>query len=350
MNARDYLSIGEVLALVQDEFPDTTISKIRFLESQGLIEPERTPSGYRKFSHGDIERLRFILREQKERFLPLKVIKDRLEGDLDDVADLRPAGDPPAAAGLSATSPPAPVEVPAHLQAQSHAEAPAPAPATPSAPTAGAAPVAVVAEVPAPPLPAEPERLPAWMTAPRRAPRRREDAADLDASPLPAHGTGPHATPEHAAATVSAPVVSAAPAAPPAILATAQTGVSFTFEELASATGLTTEQLTEVERYGLIKGTPVGRLTYYEEEAFIVASLAARFLRHGVEPRHLKAYRNAAEREAGLFEQVVLPLVKQRNPVARAQARTTLEELARLGADLRAAMLRDQLRTYTDGR
>ena len=66
-------------ALLQDEFPDVTISKIRFLESQGLIDPERTPSGYRKFYDGDVERLRFILREQKEHFLPLKVIKDRLD-------------------------------------------------------------------------------------------------------------------------------------------------------------------------------------------------------------------------------------------------------------------------------
>ena len=74
-----YLSIGEVLGLLHDEFPDVTISKIRFLESQGLIDPERTPSGYRKFYDGDVERLRFILREQKEHFLPLKVIKDRLE-------------------------------------------------------------------------------------------------------------------------------------------------------------------------------------------------------------------------------------------------------------------------------
>ena len=79
VNDRAYLSIGEVLGLLQEEFPDVTISKIRFLESQGLIDPERTPSGYRKFYDADIERLRFILREQKDSYLPLKVIKDRLE-------------------------------------------------------------------------------------------------------------------------------------------------------------------------------------------------------------------------------------------------------------------------------
>ena len=79
MSDRGYLSIGEVLSLLQDEFPDVTISKIRFLESQGLVDPERTPSGYRKFYPADIERLRFILREQKDNFLPLKVIKDYLD-------------------------------------------------------------------------------------------------------------------------------------------------------------------------------------------------------------------------------------------------------------------------------
>ena len=76
---RPYLSIGEVLALLLEEFPDVTISKIRFLESQGLIAPERTPSGYRKFYDADLVRLRWILHQQKEHFLPLKVIKERLD-------------------------------------------------------------------------------------------------------------------------------------------------------------------------------------------------------------------------------------------------------------------------------
>ena len=76
---RSHLSIGEVLSLLQDDFPDVTISKIRFLESQGLLDPERTPSGYRKFYEPDIERLRWILRHQRDHFLPLKVMKDLLE-------------------------------------------------------------------------------------------------------------------------------------------------------------------------------------------------------------------------------------------------------------------------------
>jgi DNA-binding transcriptional MerR regulator len=75
---RNYQSIGEVLVAVKTEFPDITISKIRFLESEGLIDPERTPSGYRKFYSDDVERLRSILRMQRDEYLPLKVIKERL--------------------------------------------------------------------------------------------------------------------------------------------------------------------------------------------------------------------------------------------------------------------------------
>jgi DNA-binding transcriptional MerR regulator len=75
---RNYQSIGEVLVSVKTEFPDITISKIRFLESEGLIDPERTPSGYRKFYDKDVDRLRSILRMQRDEYLPLKVIKERL--------------------------------------------------------------------------------------------------------------------------------------------------------------------------------------------------------------------------------------------------------------------------------
>jgi DNA-binding transcriptional MerR regulator len=90
---RNYQSIGEVLVSVKTEFPDITISKIRFLEAEGLIEPERTPSGYRKFYSPDVERLKSILRMQRDEYLPLKVIKERLlsqdagAGDLEGSAD-----------------------------------------------------------------------------------------------------------------------------------------------------------------------------------------------------------------------------------------------------------------------
>src|SRR5487761_2435779 len=102
MSTRSYMSIGDVLTLLRQEFPDVTISKIRFLESQGLVNPERTPSGYRKFYEHDVERLRWVLRQQRENFLPLKVIKDRLD---DDANGSVPAGEAaavaPAATGSS---------------------------------------------------------------------------------------------------------------------------------------------------------------------------------------------------------------------------------------------------------
>src|SRR5437870_543601 len=100
---RAHLSIGEVLSLLKEEFPDITISKIRFLESQGLLDPERTPSGYRKFYEDDVTRLRWILRQQREHFLPLKVIKGRLAGGT------VPGDDAPAAEPSEPSEPSGPV-------------------------------------------------------------------------------------------------------------------------------------------------------------------------------------------------------------------------------------------------
>src|SRR5438105_12793768 len=86
MAARSYLSIGEVLVSLKTEYPDITISKIRFLEGEGLIQPERTASGYRKFYEGDVDRLRKILKMQRDEYLPLKVIKERLAREGDEAA------------------------------------------------------------------------------------------------------------------------------------------------------------------------------------------------------------------------------------------------------------------------
>jgi DNA-binding transcriptional MerR regulator len=257
---RAHLSIGEVLSLLQEEFPDVTISKIRFLESQGLLDPERTPSGYRKFYEPDIERLRWILTQQKENFLPLKVIKDRLEG--------RPDSEP--------------------------VEEPEPQPE------------------PQLPLPAAPAPAPTAAPAPAPARSTRARAAHTNTT----LDSGPSA-------------------------------VSLTRDELASATGLPDKIITELERYGLVTGRPMGRDTLYDEDALVVARLAAGFLRYGVEARHLRMYKVAAEREASFFEQVVMPLVKQRNPAARRQAVDNLTELASLGESLRGAMLRNALKSYS---
>ena len=112
MATRNYMSIGEILVTLKTEYPDITISKIRFLEGEGLIDPERTPSGYRKFYDKDILRLRTILRMQRDEYLPLKVIKERLEqkdeepGGKKKVAEPEPSDDelatPPTGLHMSA--------------------------------------------------------------------------------------------------------------------------------------------------------------------------------------------------------------------------------------------------------
>ena len=257
---RAFLSIGEVLDLLKEEFPDVTISKIRFLESQGLLDPERTPSGYRKFYDDDITRLRGILTQQKENFLPLKVIKGRLSSA---VAEASAPPDAPVAAPVAASTPPAVAPAPS--------AAPAPAPPPPTT---------------------------------RTAAETRTSSID--------------------------------------------TGVSMTFDELRSASGLEPAALRELERYGLVVGKPVGGQTYYDEDALVVARLCGGFARHGVEARHLRMYKTAVERESGFFEQVIMPLIKQRNPTSRRQALDTLAELSQLGGDLRGALLRGALRQYTE--
>jgi DNA-binding transcriptional MerR regulator len=124
---------------------------------------------------------------------------------------------------------------------------------------------------------------------------------------------------------------------------------SLTADEVCASTGLTRRELAEVERYGLLSSRVVAGVSYYDSDAVQCAHVVAVFLRHGVEPRHLRMYRNAVDREAALFEQVVLPLVKQRNPQARAMAVETLQDLTRQGAELRATLLHQSLRPYLEG-
>ena len=166
---RSHLSIGEVLSLLQEEFPDVTISKIRFLEAQGLLDPERTPSGYRKFYEGDVERLRYILREQKDNYLPLKVIKDRL----DETGPVRTAPTAAGPSGLDEGGHAAPATVAAVpvSERQNGLTAVAlddrPAPAAERAPAPPAAPVPRAA-----PRRAAPERVAEVIEAPTRVPNR----------------------------------------------------------------------------------------------------------------------------------------------------------------------------------
>jgi DNA-binding transcriptional MerR regulator len=275
--SRPHLSIGEVLSLLQQEFPDITISKIRFLESQGLLDPERTPSGYRKFYEADIERLRWILSQQRDNFLPLKVIKDRLAAETAQAADAAvaaaaaqaPAAAPPAAAAAAGPAAPTPVDRAAFAEAF--------------------------------------ERLAA----------------------------------ERAAAAASAPPAATMPSG---TLDAGPSDVSLTRAELAAASGLAERDLETLESFGLLRGQAVGREVVFDGDALVVARLAAAFRAHGLEPRHLRMFKVAVEREADVYSQVVTPIVRPRNAASREQAAHRLDELASLGSDLRAALLRGALR------
>ncbi|MFC0597420.1 MerR family transcriptional regulator [Streptomyces palmae] len=228
------MSIGAVLNLLRDEFPEVTISKIRFLEAEGLVEPQRTPSGYRKFTPRDVERLSRILRMQRDHYLPLKVIRE-------------------------------------HLDALERGE----------------------------PLP-----LPASSAAPGRE-LLDEVEFDLDRPTAARLGRA----------------------------------------ELLAAAEAGEDELAEWESYGLI--SPVGE-GGYDAEAVTVAKLIMDLGRFGLEPRHLRTVKAAAEREADLVDQVVAPLRLHRNPQTRAHAEATSREIAALAVRLHTALLRTALSARPD--
>ena len=127
------------------------------------------------------------------------------------------------------------------------------------------------------------------------------------------------------------------------------TGVSMTADEICAASGLAPEELAGLEAYGLVESVSVAGLPTYDEEALAIANLAVDFRVFGIEPRHLRQYRMAVDREMGLIEQVVIPLLRQRNPEARQRALEGAEELAALGQSMRAALLRVALRHHLRG-
>ena len=226
--ARAYLSIGEVLAKLRGDFPDVTISKIRFLESEGLIEPQRTPSGYRKFTSSDMDRLRYVLAAQRDQYLPLRVIKENLDA-------IDRGLTPPAVSGQAPT--PRLVTVDGDF-----------------------------------------------------APSHFAEASELRLSRA----------------------------------------------ELLQSSGLEDTQLTELETYGLV--TIRGR--FYDADALSVARTVAEISAFGIEARHLRSFKSAADREVGLVEQVISPLLKQKGSDAKARADDVQMELASLSIKLHAALVR----------
>jgi DNA-binding transcriptional MerR regulator len=227
------MNIGEVLGLLRPEFPDVTLSKIRFLEEQGLVEPDRTPAGYRKFSHTDVERLRYVLSVQRDQYLPLRVIREHL------------------------------------------------------------------------------------------------DALDEGRQTVPLAGSS----------RMPRIVSEARPVVPERFFAAPD--VRITRQELLEVSGIDDDLLTNLESYGLI--TPHRGEHRYSTEAICVARAVRDLTVFGIEPRHLRPLRTAADREAGLVEQVIAPLRRQRGPRSAAGAQEAGREVAALLVRLHASLVASAL-------
>jgi DNA-binding transcriptional MerR regulator len=231
------MSIGAVLDLLRPDFPDVTISKIRFLEAEGLVTPERTPSGYRRFTAYDCARLRFVLTAQRDQYLPLKVIKSQL--------DAQPDGELPQMG--SAYGVPRLVQV-------------------------------------------------------------SNGSAD-----------GAHDT---------------AAVAPPQ--------VRLSREDLLSRSGVDDEMLTALIRAGVVKPGPAG---FFDEHSVVTAQCARALAEYGIEPRHLRAFRSAADRQSDLIAQIAGPVVKAG---ARDRADDLAREVAALAITLHTSLIKSAVRDVLD--
>ncbi|WP_220699302.1 MerR family transcriptional regulator [Nocardioides cavernaquae] len=234
--SRARMNIGEVLELLRGDHPNISIPKIRFLEDKGLIKPERTPSGYRKFSHGDVERLRYILRMQRDHYMPLKVIGEHL------------------------------------------------------------------------------------------------DAIDRGLEPPPIQDVVP-----------TVPTVKLGQdGLPGAETFLARSDVRLSRKELLKIAEIDEATLEQLEQHGLIKARP--GTGHYDSDALLVARTAAELAEFGLEPRHLRAFKAAADREVGLVEQVTAPLRNGRDASAEARADEAAAEIAALSVRLHATLVKAGLR------
>ncbi len=223
-------TIGEAINLLREEFPEVTVSKLRFLEGQGLIDPGRSTSGYREFTEDDLERIRYILRQQRDHYLPLKVIKSKLT---------------------------------------------------------------------------------AWE-------RGEEPTLEPASGPPPDAYFGP-------------------------------SGVSMSDDELARAAGLTKGQVAELVTHGVLEPMQTDAGPVFRDDELLIARAAHRLLGHGLEPRHLRAFRLAAQREIDLFRGLTEPLVRHPNKENRRQAAEILADVAQAGRSLQEGMVRSALRKLLEG-
>lgn len=216
------VGISAVLKELGEDHPGITASKLRFLEDKGLVHPARTASGYRKFSRADIDRLRRILELQRDRYLPLKVIRERLDADQDagDEGDRRTSEDPVTA-----------------------------------------------------PLPIVP---------------------------------APH---------------------------------SYSLRELAGRTGAGVPLVRELVSYGLIREQG----GVFDDHALAITRAALALTAHGLEPRHLRPFKAAADRELGLVERAVAPLTSRRDPASRARAVERAQEISGLCLTIHTSLVRSEI-------
>jgi DNA-binding transcriptional MerR regulator len=234
------MSIGAVLDLLRGDFPDVTISKIRFLESEGLVTPERTASGYRRFTAYDCARLRFVLTAQRDQYLPLKVIKAQLDAQTD--GELPQTG--------SAYGVPRLVPVDATFD---------------------------------------------------------DGAAGLS-------GVAP-------------------------------TQVRLRREDLLARSGIDELLLNELVKAGVIKPGTAG---FFDEHSVVIAQCARALTEYGVEPRHLRAFRSAADRQSDLIAQIAGPVVKAGKAGARDRADDLAREVAALAITLHTSLIKSAVRDVLD--
>jgi DNA-binding transcriptional MerR regulator len=229
------MSIGAVLDLLRGDFPDVTISKIRFLEAEGLVTPERTASGYRRFTAYDCARLRFVLTAQRDQYLPLKVIKEQL--------DAQPNGELP--------------------------------------------------------------RTGSAYGVPRLVP---VDSASDDGAVAPTH-------------------------------------VRLRREDLLARSGIDEALLNELIKAGVIKPGTAG---FFDEHSVVIAQCARALAEYGVEPRHLRAFRSAADRQSDLIAQIAGPVVKAGKAGARDRADDLAREVAALAITLHTSLIKSAVRDVLD--
>lgn len=238
------MSIGAVLDLLRPEFPDVTISKIRFLEAEGLVTPQRSPSGYRRFTAYDCARLRYILTAQRNHYLPLKVIKAHL--------DAQPDGELPQAAGFAFTAPRL-VTVAGHHE---------------------------------------------------------DPAAGVDTA-----------------------------------AAVAPTLVRLSREDLLEHAGVDEALLAALTKAGVVIA---GRGGLFDEHDVVILQCAKALAEFGVEPRHLRAFRSAADRQSDLIAQIAGPVGRGAQTGARDRADDLAREVAALAITLHTALVKSAVRDVLD--